>query len=42
MGGRDWRMTVAPRRDPGTGEVYGVAFHLRQRDDLPLVEDHRG
>ena len=35
--GEDWRMTVAPRRDPGTGEVYGVAFHLRARSDVPVV-----
>jgi hypothetical protein len=39
MDGRDWRMTAAPRRDPATGEVYGVAFHLRERDDLPVVAD---
>jgi hypothetical protein len=31
--GEEWRMTAAPRRDPGTGEVYGVAFHLRARSD---------
>jgi hypothetical protein len=37
MGGTQWRMTVAPRRDPATGAVYGVAFHLRERDDLPVV-----
>jgi hypothetical protein len=35
--GEDWRMTVAPRTDPGTGEVYGVAFHLRARSDVPAV-----
>lgn len=28
-----WRMIAAPRRDPGTGEVYGVAFHLRSAGD---------
>ena len=37
MKGFEWRLTAAPRLDPGTGEVYGVAFHLRRRDDLPVV-----
>ena len=23
--------------DPGADEVYGVAFHLRERDDLPVT-----
>jgi hypothetical protein len=32
MQGSQWRLTVAPRIDPGTGEIYGVAFHLRRRD----------
>ena len=36
FGGQDWRMTVAPRMDPN-GEVYGVAFHLRARSDVPAV-----
>jgi hypothetical protein len=31
--GEEWRLTAAPRRDPGTGEVYGVAFHMRARAD---------
>mgnify|MGYP000532341665 CR=1 FL=1 len=35
--GEDWRLTSAPRKDPETGEVYGVAFHLRERSDLPVV-----
>ena len=35
--GEDWRMTAAPRTDPGTGEVYGVAFHLRARSDVPAL-----
>jgi hypothetical protein len=35
----DWRMTAAPRRDPDSGEVYGVAFHLRERSDLPVLRD---
>ena len=39
FGGEEWRMTVAPRMDPGTGEVYGVAFHLRARSDVPVVAD---
>lgn len=36
-GGSDWRLTVAPRADPETGEVYGVRFHLRRRDDVPVL-----
>jgi len=35
--GEDWRMTVTPRIDPGDGDVYGVAFHLRARGDTPVV-----
>ena len=35
--GEEWRMTAAPRTDPGTGEVYGVAFHLRARSDVRAV-----
>ncbi len=31
--GEPWRMTVVPRRDPETGEVYGVAFYLRSHRD---------
>jgi hypothetical protein len=33
----DWRMTAAPMADPETHEVYGVRFHLRRRDDTPVV-----
>ena len=33
----DWRLTVAPRCDPETGETYGVSFHLRARSDVPIV-----
>jgi len=32
-----WRLTAIPRRDPETGDVYGVAFHLRARSDLPVL-----
>ena len=32
-----WRLTAVPRRDPETGDVYGVAFHLRARSDLPII-----
>ena len=32
-GGR-WRLTVAPRKDPESGETYGVAFHL-SREGAP-------
>jgi hypothetical protein len=39
LGAEEWRMTAAPRTDPGTGEVYGLAFHLRARSDLPAVAD---
>ena len=28
-GGRRERLVVAPRRDPETGEIYGVTTHLR-------------
>ena len=35
--GADWRLTVAPRVDPETAEVYGVSFHLRERSDEPIV-----
>jgi hypothetical protein len=27
-----------PRRDPATELVDGIAFHLRARDDSPVVE----
>jgi hypothetical protein len=33
--GETWRLTAMPRVDPGTNEVYGVAFHLRSRSDVP-------
>ena len=33
----DWRLTVAPRRDPETGETYGITFHLRARSDVPIL-----
>jgi hypothetical protein len=32
-----WRLTAVPRRDPESGEVYGIAFHLRARTDLPVT-----
>jgi hypothetical protein len=31
LGDSEWRLTVAPRIDPGTAEVYGVRFHLQPR-----------
>jgi hypothetical protein len=40
--GRDWRLTAMPRRDPATEAVDGIAFHLRARDDLPVVERGTG
>ena len=30
--GAPWRLTVAERRDPGTGDVYGIAIHLVPRE----------
>jgi hypothetical protein len=33
--GADWRLTVAPRADVETDDVYGVSFHLRTREDEP-------
>ena len=38
MGGREWRLTAAPRRGLDDDVVYGVAFHLRERDD-PLARE---
>jgi hypothetical protein len=35
----DWRLIAIPRRDPITSEVYGVAFHLRARSDIPILAD---
>jgi len=35
LAGETWRMTAAPRIDPGTGEVYGASFHLKPRDPKP-------
>jgi hypothetical protein len=35
----DWRLVAIPRRDPITLEVYGVAFHLRARSDVPILPD---
>jgi PAS domain-containing protein len=32
-----WRLTAIARRDPETGDVAGVAFHLRARSDLPIT-----
>jgi hypothetical protein len=29
--GATWRLTIADRRDIGTGEVYGIALHLVPR-----------
>lgn len=37
LGEEEWRMTVTPRRDPEDDSIYGVAFHLRARSDLPVV-----
>jgi hypothetical protein len=31
--GASWRLTIAPRRDIGDGEVYGIAVHLVPRED---------
>jgi hypothetical protein len=32
LDGEEWRLTVAPRVDPGNAEVYGVRFHLQRRE----------
>ena len=37
--GEAWRLTAAPRKDPENGEIYGVAFHLRERSDVPVLRD---
>jgi hypothetical protein len=37
VAGREWRMTAVPRVDAGTGEVYGVSFHLRPREEAPAA-----
>ena len=42
LGKDEWRMTAVPRVDPGTQEVYGVAFHLRARTDLPVLATSSG
>ncbi|MGZ6265550.1 MAG: hypothetical protein ACXWN4_01405 [Candidatus Limnocylindrales bacterium] len=42
LGKDEWRMTAVPRFDPGTKEVYGVAFHLRARTDLPVLATRSG
>jgi hypothetical protein len=34
----EWRLTAVPRRDPGTDQIHGVAFHLRARSDVPTVD----
>ena len=42
LGKDEWRITAVPRLDPGTHEVYGVAFHLRARTDLPVLASRSG
>ncbi len=37
MAGEDWRLTAMPRTEMGTGDVYGVSFHLRARSDVPVI-----
>jgi hypothetical protein len=32
LDGEEWRLTVAPRVDPGKAEVYGVHLHLQRRE----------
>jgi hypothetical protein len=31
--GEQWRLTCVPRIDLESGETYGVAFHLRRREE---------
>lgn len=38
-GGIEWRLTVVPRRHPETGEIFGILFRLRAREDLPDLVD---
>ncbi len=33
LNGAPWRLTIAPRRDIGDGEVYGIAVHLVPRGE---------
>jgi hypothetical protein len=35
LNGAQWRLTMRPMQDPGTAETYGLAFHLRPRDEEP-------
>ena len=35
--GSPWRLTIAPRRDIGDGEVYGIAVHLVPREGRDLA-----
>ncbi len=35
LNGEPWRLVAAPRQDVETGAAYGVAFHLRPRDEKP-------
>jgi hypothetical protein len=35
---QDWRLTAMPRVEFGTDAVYGVSFHLRARDDVPIID----
>jgi hypothetical protein len=37
-GDREWRLTAMPRREFGTNEVFGVAFHLRARDEESILQ----
>jgi len=34
----EWRLTGIRRRDAGTDEIHGVAFHLRARSDVPTLD----
>ena len=36
--GSEWRLAAVPRLDPETREPDGVAFHLRRRSDVPIVQ----
>ena len=41
--GEVWRLTAVPRRDVETGKIFGLAFHLRAQDDVPIIaEEDRG
>ena len=41
IGTDQWRLTAMPRLDFESGGAYGVSFHLRRRNDLPVIRPER-